>query len=298
MNLRITRSLRHAAVSAFLFVFSALIVQMPATAAPPKPPLDTPTLTFVSATQTSITIQVTAGATGAPYGFSIQWMTQADYLANGFSSDPPLGCAASFAGEAAGSRYPLPPNGSVTVTAGNFLQDNGFSTSCSGPLVCGTAYVFRVFAHGGRLWADSPKPWPLYVFSTAPCSTGCTLTQGYWKTHGPIPVGNNLDTWLLVSIPLGNTVYTDAQALSILNTPPKGNGLISLAHQLIAAKLSVANGADPSAIAAAIAAADAMIGNLVIPPVGNGFLDPTVTQALNDELDAWLNANECNSTDS
>jgi hypothetical protein len=298
MNFGIIRSLRHAAVLAFLFVFSTLIVQIPATAAPPKPPLDTPTLTFVSATQTSITIQVTAGPTGAPYGFTIQWMTQADYLANGFFSEPPLGCAASFAGEAAGSRYLLPPNGSVTVTVGNFVQDNGFSTSCNVPLVCGTAYVFRVFAHGGRLWADSPKTMPPYVFSTAPCSTGCTLTQGYWKTHGPIPVGNNLDTWPVSSLTLGTVFYVDTDLLKILNQQPQGNGLISLAHQLIAAKLSIANGADPTPVAATIAAADALIGGLVVPPIGGGFLDPSLTDALTSALDDWLNAFECNSTGS
>jgi len=70
--------------------------------------------------------------------------------------------------------------------------------------------------------------------------------------------------------------YNQQELLSILNQPVHGNGLISLAFQEIAAKLNIANGADASCIAQTLAAADALIGNLVVPPVGNGFLRPTV----------------------
>jgi hypothetical protein len=55
----------------------------------------------------------------------------------------------------------------------------------------------------------------------------------------------------------------------------------------MAAKLNIANGADGSAIAATIAAADLLIGGLVIPPVGAGGLDPSVTSALNNALTAF-----------
>jgi hypothetical protein len=69
--------------------------------------------------------------------------------------------------------------------------------------------------------------------------------------------------------------------LSILNTPPAGNGLITLAHQLIAARLNIANGADATpAVAAAIGAADALIGGLVIPPVGTDSLSPAEVEEL------------------
>jgi len=114
---------------------------------------------------------------------------------------------------------------------------------------------------------------------------GCTLTQGFWKTHGPSAKGNNSNEWDLTTITLGTVNYTQAQAQAIFNTPVAGNGLISLAHQLIAAKLNIANGANGSTIAATIAAADALIGSLVVPPVGDGFLDPSVTSALTTALD-------------
>ena len=60
--------------------------------------------------------------------------------------------------------------------------------------------------------------------------------------------------------------------------------MIALAHQLIAAKLNVANGADATAVAQAISDADALIGALVVPPIGAGFLAPSVTSALTTAL--------------
>ena len=65
--------------------------------------------------------------------------------------------------------------------------------------------------------------------------------------------------------------------------------MISLAHQLIAAKLNIANGADATAIQSSINAADALIGNLVIPPVGSGFLAQSATSTL---VTALTNYNE------
>jgi hypothetical protein len=61
-------------------------------------------------------------------------------------------------------------------------------------------------------------------------------------------------------ITLGTVSYTQAQLLPILDQPAKGNGLVTLAHQLVAAKLNVAHGADPADAAQAISDADAMIG--------------------------------------
>jgi len=45
---------------------------------------------------------------------------------------------------------------------------------------------------------------------------------------------------------LGAVSCSDQQLLQILNDPAQGNGLIILAHQLIAAKLNIAHGADPA----------------------------------------------------
>jgi uncharacterized repeat protein (TIGR01451 family) len=119
------------------------------------------------------------------------------------------------------------------------------------------------------------------VCEPPPPGDGCTFTIGFWKTHYP-------EAWpadvLANGLTLGTVSYTAAQLEDIFNTPPAGNGLITLAHQLIGAKLNIAAGADGSSIQSTIAAADALIGGLVVPPVGSGSLAPGDTSALNDAL--------------
>ena len=261
---------------------------------PPKPKVTTPVISCDGATQVSIKIKVCAplGGTGLPAGFSLQWMTVADYVANGntwYASDDLRLCKASFSGNANLSRYELLAGECVTVNVGEFLFDNGASSNCINALVCGTAYVFRSFGHATNALMRSDFTANL-ICKTQDCrgGDGCTYTQGFWKTHGPTGClnGNNTNEWPAAALPmtLGTVQYTDLELCSILNKPAAGNGLISLAHQLIAAKLNLAKGANPTDAAAAIAAADALIGGLVVPPVGAGSLANAVTSALTDAL--------------
>jgi hypothetical protein len=76
--------------------------------------------------------------------------------------------------------------------------------------------------------------------------------------------------------------YQAAELMAILDNPARGNGLVILAHQLIAAKLNIANGADPSAVQQPLADADNMMGTLVVPPIGNGYLPPSQTGDLTE----------------
>src|SRR6185436_1929062 len=201
-------------------------------------------------------------------------------------------CKASFSGNASGYNFAIRAGMGKTVTVGDVIFDTpGASSACSNtPLSCGQTYAFRAFAHATSTLGRSE------FSNTTSCSTiactsdsGCTYTQGYWKTHGPIPTGNNGNEWPVSSLDLGSVTYTDLEMLSIFNTPAAGNGLISLAHQLMAAKLNVADGADDSAIAGTIAAADTLIGSLVAPPVGAGSLSNSATSAL---VGALTNYNE------
>jgi hypothetical protein len=266
--------------------------------APPKTKMDTPTISCAASSSTWIEIQVCAGATGAPAGFSVQWMLKSEFDANGgwpISSDVVEGssfCKASFSGNANGSIYNLGPNACTTVQIGDNLYDNpGASSPCSNvPLLCGEEYVFRAFAHATSTLMRSN------FTATRTCETlectgtgegGCTYTQGYWKTHGPIPTGNNSNEWPVTSLTLGNVSYTDLELQAIFDTPAGGNGLISLAHQLIAAKLNVASGADATSIQATIDAADTLIGDRVVPPVGSGSLAPSATSSLTTTLDSF-----------
>ena len=133
--------------------------------------LDPPTLSVTGSTQTSITIQVCAGASGAPGGFSLHWKTANDYALYGWSSDSGDSYqAASFTAFVAGSRYGLDPGECVDVVPGAFSQDAGFSVTDGGlaPLECGTEYAFRAFAHADGVSTRSTFT-PTLVASAAAC---------------------------------------------------------------------------------------------------------------------------------
>jgi hypothetical protein len=105
---------------------------------------------------------------------------------------------------------------------------------------------------------------------------GCTLTQGYWKTHnasfkGGAPAD---DAWGNIgSLKELMGFFTDGDPasatmtgpnpdgftwFSVFWTAPKGDAYYNLAHQWMAAVLNVENGATPSAdVAAAISGAEA-----------------------------------------
>ena len=249
-----------------------------------KPPLDPLTLLCFSSTPGSITLTIRAGATGAPAGFSVQWMKAADLVALGgvWPADESSLCGASFFGVARCANYDLAPDAEVQIPISDDLFDAcGTGSACNTPVDCNTAYVFRAFAHANNQFhrgAFSYGQW-----STGPCAgagaRGCTDTQGYWKNYS--------NAWPVQNLTLGTINYTRLQLLEILDQPASDNGLVSLAHQLIAAKLNVASGADPSATQSAVNSADALIGTLVVPPVGNGLLSLGVTSALKNQLDNY-----------
>jgi hypothetical protein len=91
--------------------------------------------------------------------------------------------------------------------------------------------------------------------------SGCTLTQGYWKTHsqvGPAPYDN---AWLNLSAAQENTVFflSGQSWIQVFGTPPAGNAYYTLAHQYMAAKLNILNGASATpAVTSAMAAAEAL----------------------------------------
>jgi hypothetical protein len=117
-------------------------------------------------------------------------------------------------------------------------------------------------------------------YITPPPVCNCTYTQGYWKNHE--------EAWLVDTLMLGTRTYPQTQLLSILEQPVQGNGLISLAHQLIAAKLNIAKGASaPAGVTTTITSADTLIGGLVIPPIGSGYLVPSATNGLTNALDDY-----------
>lgn len=76
------------------------------------------------------------------------------------------------------------------------------------------------------------------------CDYGCTLTQGYWKNHSD-KYGKKYDkAWDKLSYGSATMFYQSGKTwLEVFNTAPAGVTYYNLAHQYMAAKLNVLNGA-------------------------------------------------------
>lgn len=258
-----------------------------------------PTIACVpaDATQASVKIRVCAGADGARRGFVLRW--KEGQPGDVWPTDRAAFCVSRFATEALG--HWLKKNECLTVTIGELLATQSTSTkppACLEALQCGKTYGFSARALPTPTKPASAFSKPGYC-ATLPCRSNgqCTYTQGYWKTHGPVPKGNNAYTWPAAvqanGLDLGAPpfTYAPAQLLAIFNKAPAGNGLLTLAHQLIAAKLNIANGADGSAIAATSTAADMLIGARVVPPT-NGSTAALTPASLGTLVTALTNDNE------
>lgn len=96
-------------------------------------------------------------------------------------------------------------------------------------------------------------------------ATGCTLTQGYWKTHsqaGPAPYD---DAWKALGSDEEKTVFYGSGKtwLQVFQTPPQGNAYYILADQYMAAKLNILNDAAASTeVQQAVAAAETLFASV------------------------------------
>lgn len=121
----------------------------------------------------------------------------------------------------------------------------------------GTTFV-NTASYAAPSGATGSSAWTVTV--QVPCTaSGCTLTQGYWKTHsrkGPAPYDarwQNLGP-LEEATPFflsGKTWY------DLFRTPVTGSPYLALAHQYMAAKLNVLAGASASALGDALATSEA-----------------------------------------
>jgi len=244
-------------------------------------PLDPPAVSVVSSDRTSITLGVQAGGSGAPDGFIVEWLPAVTYQA--------LGSWPSSTSAAGGSTYDGVPTLHVTpgvpsfrlgsrevvrVVLGEVFDETGVTAADRDELDHGTDYVVRVRAAGGSGHEESASSVTVVCATRPRTSTDCTVSQGYWKRHP--------ESWSRVaSVTLGSVSYTRSQLLAIFGQPARGNGLVSLAHRLLAAKLNVLLGVvPPPEVDAAVREADALIGSNLVPPIGGGTLDHCQVRSL------------------
>jgi hypothetical protein len=177
--------------------------------------------------------------------------------------------------------YQLAPSGEQIAEPGDLFDETGVLLSQAIELDPMTDYVFRAYASADANTNSSQSLFSYTVMATTTTISNCTFTQGYWKNHP--------SAWPATSLTLGTVTYTKDQLLQILGQPARGNGLVILCHQLIAAKLNILQGADPSSVNGTIAAADALIGGLICPPIGGGYLDPATVDDMAQALDSFNN---------
>jgi len=253
--------------------------------------LDAPSATLLTADRTSITLRVQAGSGGAPAGFIVEWLPADQYRALG---GWPISTASVSGSDFTGvptlyvtpgvESFRLGAGQVAEVVIGELFDETGLKASDHMELADGTEYVVRVRAvAAGPGREESANSTTIACKTSSRTSTDCTVSQGYWKNHP--------ESWSRVlTLTLGSVSYTQAQILAILWQPARGNGLVSLAHQLIATRLNMLLGAvPPASVSLAVDLADTTIGTLVVPPIGSDRLLPNSTIALTWTLRSFNN---------
>jgi hypothetical protein len=267
-------------VGVVVLAIVALFAVAPAFAAPkpPKPKMDTPVIACGPPDDNTETLSVCAGLTGAPAGFSVQWITCAA-LADGPDGIPgntddgtwPLSdseflCKASFSGNANGSNWDLGASDCASVVIGGLNDtDPGVSFNCNDPLACQTCYVYRAFAHADSTLRRSDFTTNLEC-TTADCELPhvkdgdfCTRSQGFFGSgnasrdamiacFGGDPTGvacTSTAGTSLVTIGGGTYTYTWTTTGTCVDVQP-GGGIFLMDSGLANLRKALGGGGDSS----------------------------------------------------
>jgi len=275
-------------------IMSAVTIAALATASDPAHAAryGVPVFTVQEVGKSVASVRVTAAPDGAVGGFRIQWMARSDFDAQGgwpATEDYNLGLvycrfetAPTLNTHDGTTTFQLGPNASATIEVGDIFDETGLYANYEGDMEPGIEYILRGRAEGyGPIL---PSFWSQDIsYTTASQNAGdCTYTQGYWKNHP--------SAWPTRNLTIGTVTYNQAELLAIFGTPARGNGLVSLSHQVIATMLNVFNGATlPPAQQTALNQAQALIGSRIIPSIGAGSLAPGTTSPYTQTLDRYNN---------
>jgi 6-phosphogluconolactonase (cycloisomerase 2 family) len=142
---------------------------------------------------------------------------------------------------------------SAVDPSGRFLYTSNFTLS-------GTVTAYSIGATGTLtlIGTVSAGSLPASVAIT-PKAPACPLGQGFWKNHP--------EDWPVTTLTIGGTAYTEAQLATVLKTKTKGDAVLILTRELIAAELNIANGSNGSSVTAVIADANSLLAgiNLLAP---------------------------------
>ncbi len=100
---------------------------------------------------------------------------------------------------------------------------------------------------------ESQKDGCVAVFFNERIPTGAGAgTPGYWKTHP--------EAWPYTEITIGGTTYSREAAIDLMEAPTAGDKWLNMFEQVVAAKLNLAIGTDPTCISTDLTAADTWLG--------------------------------------
>lgn len=181
-------------------------------------------------------------------------------------------------------QFSLAPGACLEVWVGN--EENvtvteetlaGFTQECTRYLIGGGTAACTSGTEATAYVDGSPAAGELIVFTNTEIFTppaGCTYTQGYWKTHSSYgPAGPEDDGWDAVGGPDAAFFASGKTWYEMFWTPVKGDKYVQLAHQYMAAKLNVLNGATPTAaVTQAIADAEAYFNGGAYPTGAHSIL--------------------------
>jgi hypothetical protein len=123
------------------------------------------------------------------------------------------------------------------------------------------------------------------VFGYKRVSSTGTRTRGYWVNHP--------ENWPVTMIRLGDVYYSQEEALGILKRPTKGDVTYSMAAQLIATKLNLADGCDGSCIINYVADADEWISAHPLGSKPKGTVWTVDGNPVHNKLDDYNNGRLC-----
>lgn len=256
-----------------------------------KSTLNAPGLAVASANTHSVSLTVTAGSTGMPAGFSIQWISKAQYDQSGWPNDSTL-CKASFSGNANGHFYNLGANQSVVVALGDVVYDvpgASASTNCGDYMICGTQYVFRAFAHANSSNNKSNMSANLTGATTACPTMDCSYSRGYWFNTGS---GQSTHTWP-GAITVGGYSYDEATGRAAFAALPNNNPLKQYFAQVGAILLSSYNTGVPAAVQADVDAINNYLSTLGAPLSASSTGSDAAANTAAGNISNWIDANHC-----
>jgi hypothetical protein len=112
-------------------------------------------------------------------------------------------------------------------------------------------------------------------------------SPGFWKNHP--------DAWPVAEITIGEVLYARSEAIEIMSAHEKGDKTYSMFRALLAAKLNLLVGTEPTCIAETVEQADEWMANY--GPPGSGVAGSSSAweqgEPIKDRLDAYNNGRLC-----